>query len=89
MKTFRDTLIYILIFFILLALVSWVKSRTLLASAHAAEVASLTQWVGRVVAVTDGDTLKVVRDEEHIRVRLYGIDAPEKNQPGTLELASR
>ncbi|MBT9450003.1 thermonuclease family protein [Akkermansia glycaniphila] len=36
---------------------------------------------GRVVAVTDGDTIRVLDDTktEH-RVRLYGIDAPEKAQ---------
>lgn len=36
---------------------------------------------GRVVAVTDGDTIRVLDNTktEH-RVRLYGIDAPEKAQ---------
>jgi endonuclease YncB( thermonuclease family) len=38
-------------------------------------------WNGRVVRVTDGDTLWITRDEGHARVRLYGIDAPESNQP--------
>jgi endonuclease YncB( thermonuclease family) len=38
--------------------------------------------VGRVVAVADGDTLTVLdaQDRQH-RIRLYGIDAPEKAQP--------
>ena len=38
--------------------------------------------VGRVVAVTDGDTIKVLdtANVEHI-VRLSGIDAPEKKMP--------
>ena len=37
---------------------------------------------GRVVAVTDGDTIKVLDDTntEH-KVRLTGIDAPERGQP--------
>lgn len=37
---------------------------------------------GRVVAVTDGDTIKVLDDAntEH-KVRLKGIDAPERGQP--------
>lgn len=35
---------------------------------------------GIVRSVTDGDTLKVAVDHQIIKVRLYGIDAPEKNQ---------
>lgn len=32
---------------------------------------------GKVVGVADGDTITVLRDREQIRVRLYGVDAPE------------
>ena len=35
---------------------------------------------GEVVGVTDGDTIKVIKDGKAVRVRLYGIDCPEKNQ---------
>jgi endonuclease YncB( thermonuclease family) len=35
---------------------------------------------GRVVGVTDGDTIKVLVDREQIKIRLYGIDTPEKKQ---------
>jgi micrococcal nuclease len=35
----------------------------------------------RVVSVTDGDTLTVLRNRDQIRIRLYGIDCPEPNQP--------
>ncbi len=39
------------------------------------------RFQGRTVAVLDGDTIDVVTDErEKIRVRLAGIDAPEKSQ---------
>ena len=40
-------------------------------------------WPGRVVTVTDGDTL-VVEPEfggDRVKVRLHGIDAPEQKQP--------
>lgn len=41
-------------------------------------------WPARVVALSDGDTLTVEPAEggSRIKVRLHGIDAPEKNQPG-------
>jgi endonuclease YncB( thermonuclease family) len=35
---------------------------------------------GRVVAITDGDTIRVLRGKEQVRVRLHGIDAPERKQ---------
>lgn len=36
---------------------------------------------GRVVGVTDGDTVKVLCDGLETKVRLDQIDAPERNQP--------
>jgi micrococcal nuclease len=37
---------------------------------------------GEVVGVHDGDTITVLtKDKRSIKVRLYGIDAPESNQP--------
>ena len=35
---------------------------------------------GRIVGVTDGDTIKIVTDEKQVKIRLYGIDTPEKKQ---------
>lgn len=35
----------------------------------------------RVVSVADGDTLTVLQNRQQIRIRLYGIDCPEKDQP--------
>ncbi|WP_233249153.1 thermonuclease family protein [Desulfobulbus oligotrophicus] len=34
----------------------------------------------RVVGVTDGDTLRVVIEGQEVKIRLYGIDAPESGQ---------
>jgi len=38
-------------------------------------------WSGKCVAVTDGDTIKVMHNGKAEKIRLYGIDCPEKNQP--------
>ena len=37
-------------------------------------------WSGKVVGVADDDTITVLRDKEQVRIRLYGIDCPEKGQ---------
>jgi len=39
-----------------------------------------TRFAGRVVGVTDGDTISVMRDGRSVRVRLEGIDCPERGQ---------
>jgi micrococcal nuclease len=38
-------------------------------------------WHGKVVHIADGDTITVLHDREQVKIRLYGIDAPEKAQP--------
>ena len=54
----------------------WIACLLLLATSHA------LAFDGRVVAVADGDTLTVLRDDrQQIKVRLSFIDAPEKAQP--------
>ena len=40
----------------------------------------LLSWSGKVVHVADGDTITVLKDGKEVRVRLYGIDTPEKAQ---------
>ena len=38
-------------------------------------------FMGKVVGVADGDTISVMRGGRAVKVRLYGIDCPEKGQP--------
>ena len=38
-------------------------------------------FTGKVVSITDGDTIRVLDGREQVRVRLYGIDCPERKQP--------
>ena len=35
---------------------------------------------GKVVSIHDGDTITILQDKQQIKVRLFGIDAPEKKQ---------
>ena len=37
-------------------------------------------WPAKVVSVSDGDTIVVLRQGEQVKIRLYGIDTPEKRQ---------
>lgn len=48
--------------------------------APAATAAKPTAAGDKVVAVKDGDTIELLRNGETIKVRLYGVDSPEKNQ---------
>jgi endonuclease YncB( thermonuclease family) len=48
----------------------------------AAQTAFAQQLVGRVVGVADGDTVTVLdADHQQHKIRIAGIDAPEKKQP--------
>jgi endonuclease YncB( thermonuclease family) len=38
------------------------------------------RFSGKVIRVIDGDTISVLKDKEPVRIRLYGIDCPEKKQ---------
>ena len=42
---------------------------------------AMADFTGRVVGVTDGDTVRVLRDGVAVKIRLHGIDAPESRQP--------
>lgn len=41
----------------------------------------LFAWDGKVVGITDGDTIKVLKDGKQVKIRLASIDCPEKGQP--------
>lgn len=36
---------------------------------------------GKVVSIHDGDTITVLQGKQQVKIRLYGIDAPELKQP--------
>ena len=36
---------------------------------------------GKVVSIHDGDTITILQGKQQIKVRLFGIDAPELKQP--------
>ena len=43
------------------------------------------QWKVKPGSIYDGDTLRVVRGNEELKIRFCGIDAPEKKQPLGIE----
>lgn len=51
-----------------------------LGPAPVSATAPLEVFSGRVVGISDGDTLSVMRQGESVRIRLEGIDAPERGQ---------
>ena len=63
---------------------SWPDAVRLAALACAlafAPLAARADFAGRVVGVVDGDTLTILDGSRQVRVRLWGIDAPERAQP--------
>ncbi len=54
----------------------------LVAATLAILAGSCWAWSGKVVGIADGDTITVLRaSREQVKIRLYGIDAPESDQP--------
>ena len=37
-------------------------------------------WTGKVVGIADGDTITVLKAKAPVKIRLYGIDCPERGQ---------
>jgi endonuclease YncB( thermonuclease family) len=56
----------------------WTGSKEL--SKRIVELLFAMAWSGKVVRVEDGDTMTVRRDGEKVKIRLYGIDTPERDQ---------
>lgn len=38
-------------------------------------------WTGKCIGVTDGDTITALRGTYAVKIRLHGIDTPERRQP--------
>ena len=53
---------------------------TILAALCLASVAAAATFSGKVVGITDGDTITVLVNRAPVKVRLYGIDCPESHQ---------
>lgn len=49
----------------------------LIASAQCAE-----SYLGTAISVIDGDTFRIQTDTQNIKIRLCGIDTPERDAPG-------
>ncbi|MEE4438730.1 thermonuclease family protein [Escherichia coli] len=57
------------------------KSEEVRKTATAADVSQSPELIGKVVRVLDGDTFELLVDQQPVRIRVTGIDAPEKDQP--------
>ena len=64
---------------------SWQLLALLLLVSMPASAADEPVLAGRVTRVIDGDTLDVLLASGRIRVRLHGVDAPERDQPSGRE----
>jgi endonuclease YncB( thermonuclease family) len=54
--------------------------RFFLLAAVAVAITCAADFSGKVVSITDGDTIKVMHDGGAERIRLWGIDCPESRQ---------
>jgi endonuclease YncB( thermonuclease family) len=54
----------------------------ILVAALSLPAAASADYLGKVTAVVDGDTFTMEAESGKVRVRICGIDAPERGQPG-------
>jgi endonuclease YncB( thermonuclease family) len=57
----------------------------LVVSAVVGNVIPAIAWFGQCVDVIDGDTITVMKGDKPVKVRLYGVDTPEKHQQWATE----
>ena len=62
----------------MIRLLTLILAATVFAASPAPAAEMLT---GKVISVTDGDTLTLLVGKTQIKVRLEGIDAPDRGQP--------
>ena len=55
---------------------------TAMVAASVCSPAIAADYLGNVLAVSDGDTFTMEADGTKVRVRICGIDAPERGQAG-------
>jgi len=53
----------------------------IIAISSCAELQSSVTYHGKVVKVTDGDSINILHNGKQLRIRLAEIDAPERGQP--------
>jgi endonuclease YncB( thermonuclease family) len=58
------------------------KLLTAMVAAFVCSPAIAADYLGKVLAVSDGDTFTMEADGAKVRVRICGIDAPERGQAG-------
>lgn len=59
---------------------AWISGLLLLALLWSLPLFAAEAVKGKVVSVADGDTITVLQEKTPIKVRLHGVDAPEKAQ---------
>lgn len=65
----------------ILAIGAILTSIALAATVNAKSSQNEATWQGKVISITDGDTVTVLTNtNEQVKIRVYGIDCPEKKQ---------
>ena len=78
-KHFFRVFFSLAVFLVISTVPSWqtVDSR----AAWVKTVVASDTFTGKVVGISDGDTISIMREGRAVKVRLHGIDCPEKKQP--------